>query len=146
MPGILLDYHLIPIAGYIYNPSTLAWERMQQPVLEAGSVVVGSVNQGAAGSIAWLVTPSKASALTSAAVDPSGGSILAANTNRRGAMIFHKTGGIVYVGLGFAPTATEFTFALEPGDLWEMPQPIFTGAIQATAGTPQATLMVTEVT
>ena len=39
----------------VYNPNTLSWEAMLQPVIEGGTIVVGTVNQGTGGSSAWKV-------------------------------------------------------------------------------------------
>jgi len=48
---------LQPVAGYVWNTNTLAWEEMEQPILNAGSVTVtGTVNQGTGGVSAWLIT------------------------------------------------------------------------------------------
>jgi len=45
-----------PFAALVYDPNSLSWVRMEQPVLEAGSVTVGgAVDQGTPGASAWLV-------------------------------------------------------------------------------------------
>ncbi len=44
-------------AVVVYDPNTLSYVRMQQPILEAGTVTLAAaVNQGTAGSEKWLVT------------------------------------------------------------------------------------------
>jgi hypothetical protein len=49
--------YLQPAANYVWNTSLLSWEEMEQPILNAGSVVVsGTVNQGTGGASAWLIT------------------------------------------------------------------------------------------
>ena len=41
----------------VYDPNTLSWVNMQQPVLEGGTIILGAaVNQGTGGASPWLVT------------------------------------------------------------------------------------------
>jgi len=45
-----------PAAQFVYDYDTLAWVRMEQPVLDAGSLSIsGTVAQGSPGVSAWLV-------------------------------------------------------------------------------------------
>lgn len=48
---------LQPTANYVWNTNLLAWEEMEQPILNAGSVTVsGTINQGTGGASAWLIS------------------------------------------------------------------------------------------
>jgi len=59
-----------PMATLVYDPDLLAWVRMTQPLIDAGTVVVGSVDQGSAGASAWLVDGSGVTQPISAASLP----------------------------------------------------------------------------
>lgn len=48
----------IETLNLVWNTGTLSWEKMAQPILEAGNVTVsGTLNQGTGGSSAWKVNP-----------------------------------------------------------------------------------------
>ena len=77
-----------------------------------------------------------------------GTQVIAANANRRGLMIGNCAGGrIVYLRLGAIPaTATQYAVALAPGRTYELPWPVYTGAIQARASGGGAIVLVQELT
>ncbi len=61
--------------------------------------------------------------------------LLAANANRRGAMVQNDTDRTLYLKLGAAATASSYTVALGPkdangvGDYYELPYPVYVGLI-----------------
>lgn len=56
-------------------------------------------------------------------------SLLASTAGRLGATIFNDSTSSLYVKYGATASATSFTVKLDPGAYWEMPMPIYTGAI-----------------
>lgn len=54
--------------------------------------------------------------------------LIGVNPSRKGLVFFNKSDGIVYVGYGTAPTATNHSFSLESGGYYELPY-LFKGAI-----------------
>lgn len=56
-------------------------------------------------------------------------SILASNTDRRGVMIHNDSTSILYIKFGSTASTTSFTVKIPAGLGWEMPLPIYTGAI-----------------
>ncbi len=79
--------------------------------------------------------------------------LLAANVNRRGAMVQNDTDKTLYLKLGTAASATSYTVALGPkdangvGDYYELPQPVYVGLITGIwAAGPTGSARVTELT
>ena len=69
MPTGLTPQGIIATRNEVWNPSTLTWEPMQQPIIEGGTVVVGTVDQGnpnAGGALAWPVDVQATVGLTDA--------------------------------------------------------------------------------
>lgn len=55
--------------------------------------------------------------------------LLAANTNRRGVTIFNDSLQALLVKYGATASTTSFTVRVAAGGYWEMPQPVYTGAL-----------------
>jgi hypothetical protein len=77
-----------------------------------------------------------------------GTQIIAANASRRGFLVGNCAGGrTIYLRLGAtAATATQYAVALAPGATYELPFPVYTGAIQALASGGGAVVLVQELT
>lgn len=87
---------------------------------------------------------SSVTSVVSAAVSTS---ILASNANRRMAIMVNDTDKSVYVKLGATASTTSFSYKLSPGQILELPIPIYTGAIDAIWETsPTGSMRVTEIT
>lgn len=75
--------------------------------------------------------------------------LLPANVNRKGALIYNNSSQALYVGVGIeVVSATLFTAKLYKDDAYELPNPVFTGAINGVwAGAdPAGFAAVTETT
>lgn len=115
--------------------------------LNASSQVTAIITT-AAGAVYTATSVAAAAALASKAYSGSNQTLAAANTARRGLLLFNNTDGNLFVKFGATATATtSFTIKLLPGSLYEMPQPIYTGIVDGigTSGTAGSTL-VTEIT
>ena len=80
-----------------------------------------------------LVKPSNQSAssasLTNVNDTASSTSLLASNSARKGAIVYNDSTTILYLKYGTTASTTSFTVKIPPDSYWEMPNPIYTGAI-----------------
>jgi hypothetical protein len=83
-----------------------------------------SANQANLGAVSTATVSSLASAATSA-------QLLASNTSRKGLILYNSDANTAYVKYGTTASATDFTVPIAPSGYWEMPQPIYTGRIDA---------------
>lgn len=72
---------------------------------------------------------------------------LAANTARKGLTIYNNSNSEVFVSFSATAGANNFSFKLQPGSLYEMPNPIFGGEISVywAAASPTGSVVVTEL-
>lgn len=94
-------------------------------------------------SIRDVVSTASLSALASSA---SSAQLLASTSTRKG-LILHNTDSFdVYVKYGTTASATSYTVMIAPNGYWEMPEPIYTGRIDAIwAGNGSGSLYATEL-
>jgi len=87
------------------------------------------------------------SAVTSVVSAATSTSVLASNANRRMAIMVNDTDRNTYVKLGATASTTSFSYKLSPGQILELPIPIYTGAIDAIwDASPTGSMRVTEIT
>lgn len=55
--------------------------------------------------------------------------LAAENLGRLGLFLHNDSSEILYVGLGVTPTVTSFNAKVAAGASWEMPKPVFQGAV-----------------
>lgn len=55
--------------------------------------------------------------------------LLATNASRKGGAIYNDANRILYVKLGAGASASDHSFPLAPGGVWEIPFPSYTGQI-----------------
>lgn len=72
--------------------------------------------------------------------------LLAANANRRMAIIHNDSGANIYIKFGTGCTATLFTVRISANSTYELPIPIYTGIITAIRTGGTSSVNVTEVT
>lgn len=85
------------------------------------------------------------SALTSVASAASSTSLLAANTARRGAMIFNESTAILYVALAASASVTAYTYQIPAGGYWEVPA-LYTGAVFGIWAAANGSARITQIT
>jgi len=87
------------------------------------------------------------SAVTSVPAAVVSTSLLAANTNRRGATVFNDsaTAGL-YLKLGTAASATSFTVLIPPNNYYELPDPAYTGIVHGIWTAAVGDARITELT
>lgn len=82
---------------------------------------------------------------TSLSLSTTSAAVLAANSNRKGMTLPNTTGKTIY--LCYSETATVANaIPIPDGSLYEMPEPIYTGALSAILSTGTATPVVIELT
>ena len=79
---------------------------------------------------------------TSAAADTS---LLAANIQRIGVLLYNDSTASCYVKYGTGASSTSYTVFMGPGAYWEMPVPIYTGAINGNWTAANGNMRVTEL-
>jgi hypothetical protein len=87
-----------------------------------------------------------AATLTNVASSASSVSLLAANTARRGVIIFNDSNQSLYVKYGATASTTSFTYLMTPKSTWEMILPIFQGAIDGIWASANGSARITELT
>ena len=93
--------------------------------------------------------PSRAGTATLSNVDDSAASVslLAANTTRSGVILVNDSGEILYLKYGATASLTSFTYKIAAGGTWEMPEPIYLGAIDGIwAANGAGAARITELT
>jgi hypothetical protein len=82
---------------------------------------------------ALRITPSvlATATLTNLASTAASQSALASNTARRGVLMFNDDANAVLIKYGATASATSYTVKIPADSYWEMPMPIYTGAIDA---------------
>lgn len=113
--------------------------------LPAGTNNIGDVDIASLPAV--VAATYSTSAVTSVASAATSTSILASNANRRMAIMVNDADKNVYVKLGTTASTTSFSYKLTPGQILELPTPVYTGAIDAIwdAG-PTGSMRVTEIT
>jgi hypothetical protein len=130
------------------NPTgiwTLALFDTTLPTYTNGDAAVlhSSVN----GELLTLERPPGTSAITSVAAAVASTSLLAANTTRRGAMIFNDSASAnLYVKLGSTASLTSFTALVPPSGYYELPYPVYTGTIDGIWDAAVGDARITELT
>lgn len=148
------------VLNEVWNTSTLAWERMSQPVISTDTLAVSltgvatAANQSTGNTSlsnidAKLKTEVPATATRTQVADSATDVvILAANSSRIGAIIYNDSTAVLYLGLGTtATTTTNYTIQMAANSSYEIPFG-FTGQIRGIwASDPNAgAARVTEIT
>lgn len=97
-----------------------------------------------------ITTPSGTGTPTDVANAVADGQVLAANSNRTGAIIFNDdtitTGATANIAVGFAASATRFSVKIPPQGMYEVPRDYVTLEIRRYSSAATGTLRVTETT
>lgn len=71
--------------------------------------------------------------------------LFAANSARRGALLYNDSGATLFVKFGATASATDFTLRVEANGYFELPQPCYTGIIDGLWQSATGTARVTEL-
>lgn len=69
----------------------------------------------------------------------------ASNASRRGWLAYNNSSAACYVKFGATASTASFTVIIGAGEFFEMPQPIYTGAIDVIWASQNGALLVTEL-
>lgn len=72
-------------------------------------------------------------------------SSIAGNTNRKGLTIFNTLSVAVYVDTANTVTSSDFWFKLDAGAYYEMPEPIYTGALHMICASGTGSVEIREL-
>jgi len=87
-----------------------------------------------------------AATLTNVASSATSVSLLAANTARYGVIVYNDSNQTLYLKYGTTASTTSFTYLLTPKATWEMPFPIYQGAIDGIWSSANGAARITELT
>lgn len=91
--------------------------------------------------------PAAVATLSNVASSASAVTILAANTSRRGAMVFNDADKALYLKFGASASTTSFTVKIAAGGYYELPSPAYQGAMSGIwEADPTGSARVTELT
>lgn len=90
--------------------------------------------------------PSGTGTLTSVTASITSVTVLAANANRKGALVFNDSTSVVYLAFASSASATAFTVKLAAGSYYEMPTPAYTGIITGIWVAANGSARATELT
>jgi hypothetical protein len=90
--------------------------------------------------------PLSAAAVVTVSVPTTVVTLLAANANRRQAIIHNDSGAVIYFKYGTGCTVSLFTARIAANSTYELPLPIYTGIITAIRTGGTSNVNVTEVT
>lgn len=92
------------------------------------------------------VSKTATAVLSSVSCSASSYTVLALNTARLGAMIVNESTALCYLKFGTTASTTSYTVLLRPGAYYELPQPCYTGRIDAIQSSANGSLRITEIT
>jgi len=91
--------------------------------------------------------PAAAASLSNVSSSASSVTLKAANTSRRGLLIFNDADKTLNVKYGATASSSSFTVQIAAGGYWEMPKPIYQGTLDGIWATgPTGAARVTELT
>jgi len=85
-------------------------------------------------------------ALTNVGASATTVQLLAANNNRKQAVMVNDADKTVYIKFGTTATTSSYSYLLTPGQTLELPKPVYTGRIDAIwAAAPTGSMRITEI-
>jgi len=89
--------------------------------------------------------PASTADVTSVSADDSSVSILASNADRLGVLIFNDSQANLYLKYGTSASTSSFTVKIPAGAYWEMPDPVYTGALTGVWDSVSGAARITEL-
>lgn len=111
---------------------------------EATLIAATAAAAAAAESAADLATRPTSSSVANVAASASSITILALNTNRRGATFFNDSSSVLFVKLGATASAASFSVKLQPGSYYEMTSN-YSGRVDGVWVSAVGSVLVTEL-
>jgi hypothetical protein len=83
--------------------------------------------------------------LSSVASSASSVALLASNSARRGMLVFNDSTAVLFLAYAATATTSAYTVQITPNGYWEMPKPIYPGAISGIWASANGNLRITEL-
>jgi hypothetical protein len=83
--------------------------------------------------------------LSSVASSASSVTLLSSNSARRGMLVFNDSTAVLYLAYAATATTSAYTVQITPNGYWEMPKPIYPGAISGIWASANGNLRITEL-
>lgn len=153
-----LGFSVLGALGSVYNGTS--WDRARSATSATGTTGTGLPGNGVLG---WdgtnyrrlladttgilQVNESQAgtAALTNVASSASTGSIVAARTLRKGLVIYNDSTAVLYLAYASTASLTAFSYKIAAGVTFEMPQPVYNGAVSGIWDAANGNARVTEL-
>lgn len=141
---------LVPIS-LASLPLPISLASLPVPITHQSNVTLNSSNSwiglvslaSIQGKVEIISTPS--SMITGVSSATSSTTILASNTLRKGGYIFNDSTAICYVKLGASASITSYTLQIASKGYYELPPPVYNGAISAIWAAVNGSVLVTEI-
>ena len=109
--------------------------------------ISGTVTANAGtGTLATNVAAATAATLANVASSASNGTLLAANTSRRGAMVHNDSTQVLYLKYGATASTTSYTVKVPADGYFEFPAPTYTGIVDGIWAAANGNARLTEIT
>lgn len=145
------------VKNLIYDVDSMAWVSQTATAATGGAGDASAANQTT--EIARLTSILSALQATLSVAEPAVASatqinvaaaaastaIAAANANRKGMILTNNSTADVTMAYGASVTTALFTFKIPAGGYWEMPKPIYTGAISGIWASANGTMQGAEL-
>jgi hypothetical protein len=141
--GILTAIQLIDNA--------ISGNEMQVDVITMPTTTVQATNldirdlTSASDSVTTVETTYSTSSVTSVAGSASSVQLLASTSGRKGAYFYNDSTAICYLKLGTTASTSSFTVAMAGSSFYELPQPCYTGRIDAIWASATGNIRITEI-
>ncbi len=112
----------------------------------AGNTISSGVGTSGSGVQRVIEANCSTGTVTSVGGSASSVSLLASNANRRGASVFNDSTAYLYLKLGSTASTSSFTVRIDPYGYYEIPQPVYTGAIDGIWASATGSARITELT
>lgn len=143
------EFVFIPDGHILYDPGNGILSRVFPNAGVSPSGTWQPLKTDASGNlyVTGLLSPTSETAdLTAVAASTSSVQVLAANTNRRGAIFRNDSTSACWIAYADSASDTLYTEYLEPGSSLSMDPPIYLGAVSAIWQSANGNLVITELT
>lgn len=131
---------------YGYNVNAIVTSAPTTAVSQSGTWTVQPGNT--ANTTPWLVAEQKSAtaAITSVTAAVASTTVLAANANRKGMMLYNDSTAILYLAFAATASTTSYTLQVAAGGYYEMPiKPVYTGLLTGIWSAANGSVRVTEL-
>lgn len=138
-PAEIPETDLTPV-----TEALLAVEKMVEKVYKR-PIPVPTFNHSAIVSAVQEQNKAPTANVSTVSATTSTATLAAANTNREGLYIFNDSTATIYVKLGTSASTTDYTFVMYENGYYEMPLPVYTGAVTAVWASATGQARITEL-